>query len=38
MNIKFIPIFEDLEKMGGKKKFQNLFDVSVVGFISANII
>ena len=30
--IKIIPIFEDIEKIGEKKKFQNLFDLALLGF------
>ena len=33
MKVKIIPIFEDLEKMGQKKKFKELFDVVTIGFI-----
>lgn len=31
--IKIIPIFEDIEKISEKKKFQNLFDLVLLGFV-----
>lgn len=38
MNIKIIPIFEDIEKMSKKKKFKNFFDIVVCGFITGNCL
>jgi len=38
MNINFIPIFEDIEKMASRKKFKNMFDVVVMNFMSSGMI
>ena len=38
MNIKIIPIFEDLEKMASKKKFKDLFDIVTIGFIQSGFL
>ncbi|KAL4428975.1 hypothetical protein ABPG74_011171 [Tetrahymena malaccensis] len=38
MNIKIIPIFEELPKLTIKKKFQEFFDIGVVGFIQSGIL
>ena len=38
MNINFIPIFEDIEKMASRKKFKNIFDIVVMNFMSSGMI
>jgi hypothetical protein len=38
MNINFIPIFEDIEKMASRKKFKNMFDIVVMNFMSSGMI
>lgn len=32
-NVKIIPLFEDIEKIISKKKYQKFFHVGVIGFI-----
>jgi hypothetical protein len=38
MNIKIIPIFEEVSKIASRKKFKEMFDVVVVGFIGGACI
>jgi hypothetical protein len=38
MNINFIPIFEDIEKIASRKKFKNMFDIVVMNFMSSGMI
>ncbi|CAD8212744.1 unnamed protein product [Paramecium pentaurelia] len=35
LKVKIIPIFEEFDKLCGKKKYQNFFDVGVLGFMES---
>jgi hypothetical protein len=38
LNISFIPIFEDIDKIAKRKKFANKFDIIVMNFLSSGVM